>query len=322
MKKIWIGLDIGGTRIKCGAIDGRGRVITRNVELTKIDQDLDNFERQLDKLVADLLVSAQGTLAGIGASITGIVDPEIGCVYLPGKIRGLDRHKTVPYLRRRWRVPVVADNDGRLACFAEWRAGAGRRQENLLVFTLGTGIGSGAVVEGQLLTDRHFLRGSQCGHAVIDPSGPRCLTGPKGTGESIASITALVLDVRSALVRGLGTTLDDRPRDQIAFPEIAEAVRRGDPVVTDIFDRWLERFGLVVLNAYYAYTPDLIVLAGGPTRAADLFLPKLARQLNALAFRLPKSKPIPVQISSLGEDAGWIGAALMARKHGTIKSAR
>ncbi|HYD84407.1 MAG TPA: ROK family protein, partial [Opitutus sp.] len=200
---VWIGLDIGGTRLKGGAFDDHGRVIARDIEPTRPQQSHAALERQLNALVSRLLRTAKtNTPAGIGAAITGPVDPERGCVYLPGKIAGLDRHATVPFLSKRWRAPAIADNDGRLACYAEWRAGAGRGVDNLVVFTLGTGIGSGVVLDGRLLTDRRHMRGTQCGHLVIEVGGPRCLTGARGTGESLASVTALVNSVRDALARG------------------------------------------------------------------------------------------------------------------------
>lgn len=319
-RPLFIGLDIGGTRLKGGATDATGKVLARAVEPTVPGQSLRALEKQLDALITRLVAEAGPAfaLAGIGASITGPVDPNVGCVYLPGKIRGLDRHETVPFLRKRWRVPVTADNDGRLACYAEWKAGAGRGIDNLLVLTLGTGIGSGVVFDGRLLTDRHFQRGTQCGHLVIDVNGPRCLTGARGTGESVASVTALVQEVRAALARGLPLDLpENKPAHEIVFPDIVAAVRQKNPLVTEIFECWLDRFAAVLINAYYAYTPDLILLAGGPTKAAPLFLKPLQRRLEAAAFRVPVGHPIPLRVATLGEDAGWIGAALRIQEIST-----
>jgi len=313
MKSITIGLDIGGTRLKGGALDEQGKVIARVVVMTQPGQSLRAFERQLDHLVSTLCANTKGNLSGIGAAITGPVNPKVGCVFLPGKIRGLDRHKTVPYLRRRWKVPVTADNDGRLACLAEWKAGAGCGQSNLVVLTLGTGIGSGVVLDGRLLADRHFQRGTQCGHLVIDGNGPDCLTGNSGTGESLASITALVQEVRSHIARGLPTCMNGKAG--IFFLEVVAAVQKRDLVVTRIFERWLNRFATVLLNTYYAYTPDLILLAGGPTKSAAFFLKPLEERLNAMAFRVPPGFKIPILVGKLGEDAGWIGAALRIQEH-------
>lgn len=312
---VYVGLDIGGTRLKGGVLSADGRVLALDVEPTRAQQSLDALEGQLDALITRLLATAGAHApAAIGAAITGPVDPALGCVYLPGKIAGLDRHATVPFLRKRWGVPAIADNDGRLACYGEWKAGAGRGVDNLVVFTLGTGIGSGVVLDGRMLTDRHFQRGTQCGHFVIDLDGPRCLTGARGTGESLASVTALVLRVRDALTRGLSTTLSDRPAADVFFPQIADAVRAKDPLITEIFERWLDHFSAVLLNSFYAYTPDLILLAGGPTKAADILLAPLEARLNATAFRAPACYPIPLRLATLGEDAGWQGAALLVQE--------
>lgn len=310
----WIGLDIGGTRLKGGVIDAAGRIVASEVEDTRAGQPLRALERQLDAVVARLQRRVGARLAGIGAAITGPVDPELGCVYLPGKIRELDRHQTVPYLRRRWQVPVLADNDGRLACFAEWRSGAGKGVDNLLVVTLGTGIGSGVVLDGRLLTDRHFQRGTQCGHMIIDLNGPRCLTGAAGTGESVASVTALVQAARDHVARGLDTVLAGFAPAEITFPAVVAAVRQKDRVAAELFARWLDRFAAVLLNSYYAYAPDLILLAGGPVQAAPLFLRPLEKRINAAAFVVPAGRRIPLRAAALGSDAGWVGGALLARE--------
>lgn len=314
-RPVWLGLDIGGTRLKAGVIDDRGNVLNRAVVPTSPRQTHRAFEEQLGALAAKALGRRRASLAGIGASITGAVDPSIGCVYLPGKIAGLDRHRTVPYLRRRWGVPAIADNDGRMACFGEWRAGAAAGWDNVVVFTLGTGIGSGVVLDGHLLNDRHFQRGTQCGHMIIDRHGPRCLTGPRGTGESLASITALVQLARDHVARGLATRLSAKSAHELGFVDIVRAARRGDPLSRGLFEEWLDRFAAVLLNAFYAYTPDLILLAGGPTQAADLFVGKLETRLNEAAFRVPVGYRIPVRVARLGEDAGWLGSALWAREN-------
>jgi glucokinase len=107
---------------------------------------------------------------------------------------------------------------------------------------------------------------------------------------------------------------------EITFPRIAAAVRTGDAVTREVFERWLDHFGAVLLNAFYAYTPDLILLAGGPVKAADILLPPLRRRL-ARAFRVPAGYPIPLRVAALGEDAGWMGAAWAMREQPTEKPA-
>jgi glucokinase len=123
-----------------------------------------------------------------------------------------------------------------------------------------------------------------------------------------------VQSVRGALARGLDTPLARLAPADIHFPEIAAAVRRGDPIIREVFEEWLDRLGTVLLNSFYAYTPDLILLAGGPTKAADILLKPLQKRLNATAFRVPVGYRIPLRVAALGEDAGWRGAAWLARE--------
>jgi glucokinase len=251
--------------------------------------------------------------SGIGLSLSGPVDPQRGCVYLPGKFKNLAGHPTVAYLKKRYRVHVTADNDGRLSCLAEWKLGAGRGAKNLVLLTLGTGIGSGVVLKGVLLNDRSFLLGTQCGHMIIREGGPRCLTLARGTGESICSTTALINAVRDHLARGIPSQLDEVPPDQINFERIVRAVENGDALARELFEEWTRHFSQVLLNAFYAYLPDRIVLSGGPVAAAPLFLKPMEKFLNQNAFRYPPRRRVVIVKALLGDNAGWAGAALQAQ---------
>lgn len=309
--KVYLGIDVGGTRIKAGAFADTGGILARHVEPTPANVPI----RQLDETLAGIIRRLRREFpeaAAVGLSLTGPVDPRRGVVSLPGKIRGLQRHPIVPNLHRRTGLPVIADNDGRMATLAEWKHGAGRGAANLLVITLGTGIGSGVVQDGRLLRDRSFLIGTQAGHLVIEQNGPLCLTGSRGTGESLASITALMGAVRDHLARGLPSSLAKLPRENISFEHLAKAVRSRDSLARELFDRWLDRFAVVILNSVLAYVPDRVVLAGGPVAAADLMLKPLQRRIEAQAFRYPSRRPIPVLAAKTGADAGWFGAAVFA----------
>lgn len=307
----WLGFDIGGTRIKAGLLSDEGAELAAFAEHYDSRAGIQALEETLRMLGSRTLAASHEKLRGIGASITGPVDPASGCVYLPGKVEGLGGHPTVPFLSGAFAAPCIADNDGALACFAEWKAGAGRGVDNLVVLTLGTGIGSGVIIDGKPLKGGGFLRGLQAGHFVIDVDGPLCLTGAHGTGESIATITALINSARDHLLRGIPSSLDPATLD---FPAFVEALKAGDRLANEVFDCWFRGFSAVALNAYLAYVPDRILLAGGPVAAADLFLSRLKETLERNAFRYPPDKPIDIRCAELGERAGWIGAAIFARE--------
>jgi glucokinase len=311
--KYWLGIDVGGTRIKAGALSSSGKVLKRHIEFTRTREGMKAFEKQLDDMIENFTKQMGFKPEAIGLGLSGAIDPKCGCVYLPGKIRGLSTHKTVPYLEKKHRIPVIADNDGRLACLAEWKLGAGRKTNNLLVLTLGTGIGSGVVLNGSLLSDRYFQLGTQCGHLVIQKGGPLCLTRARGTGESLCSITALLNSIKDHLIRGIPSILDRYPREELNFEKVVMAIKNKDALAIEIFNQWIENFGHVLLNAYYAYVPDRIVLGGGAAAASYLFLKPLTRFLEANAFRFPTQYPIHITKAQLGEDAGMMGAALQAQ---------
>jgi glucokinase len=161
--------------------------------------------------------------------------------------------------------------------------------------------------------------GLQIGHFVIDTSHDQlCLTGSRGTGEIFCSATALVLAVRSGLQRGIPSALSDdywRDPHSIDFKAVIErGVALGDRLCLDELRRWTRSLGWLLVNAVHAYSPEVIVLAGGATAASSYFLPELTKQVNQHVFRYPPSEPVPILISELGDHAGVHGAALMVRE--------
>jgi glucokinase len=308
---IAIGIDVGGTRIKAGVADQNGRVLERHVEPTPSSAPITQLDAAL-KRIATSLLKKHPSAHCVGLSLTGPTDPTRGVVYLPGKISGLEGHPLVPNLSRALKLPVTADNDGRLAALAEWRVGAGVGSANLVVLTLGTGIGSGVVLNGTLLRDSSFLLGTQIGHFVIERDGAPCLTGGRGTGEALASVTALMSTVRDALSRGLPSSLLKIQKEQLNFEALVAALRKKDPLAVALFERWLDRLAAVILNATHAYCPQRVLIAGGPSAAADLLLKPLQRRVESQAFRYPAKKRLPIRAAITGNDASWLGASLFA----------
>jgi glucokinase len=161
--------------------------------------------------------------------------------------------------------------------------------------------------------------GLQIGHFVIDGSHDQlCLTGNRGTGEIFCSATALVLAVRSGLQRGIPSTLSDdywRNAHSVDFKAVIErGVACGDRLCCDELRRWTRSLGWLLVNAVHAYSPEVIVLAGGATAASKYFLPELTEHVNQHIFRYPPGEPVPILISELGDHTGVHGAALMVRE--------
>jgi glucokinase len=248
--------------------------------------------------------------------LPGAVDPTRGIVLLPGRLDGLEGYPLVPRLQRQLGVPVVAENDGRLSILAERRYGLARRCNWAVTLTLGTGVGSGVLLDGRVVRDPHLQFGTQLSHIVLDASLDRlCITGARGTAEMLCSATALASAVRDAIARGIPCALTrafhEDPR-RVDFEAIARAAARGDALCRDELARWTRHLGWLLVSAVHAYAPEVIILSGGAAHAHAQFLPALRRHVTAHTFRFPRGGRVPIVISRLGDHQGALGAAACA----------
>ena len=314
----FLGVDWGGTRIKLGVISPRGSLLQHTMLSPENNARAEEIYPEIVRKLQQL-IDRPGSLLGIGLGLTGPTDPDRGVVLLPGKVNGLEGFPLVPLLKKEFGVPVWADNDGRVAMYAEKYAGLARDCRWAATVTIGTGVGSGVMLDGRILSDPHLQFGTQIGHLVIDQSDDQlCLTGARGTGEMLCSATALVLAVRSGLQRGIPSTLSEAywaDPHSIHFQAIIEqGVALGDRLCVDELKRWTARLGWMLVNVVHAYSPEVIVLAGGAMAAAPYFLETLQFHVSQHIFRYPAGDPVPIVISELGDHVGVIGAALMVQE--------
>lgn len=311
-----IGFDVGGTRLKSGAVTRGGRLRAPGVQASGFTLSPRRLVAAVIREVGRLERELGRRAEAVGLAFPGAVHPERGVVLLPGKIKGLEGYPIVPELRDRLQLPVVADNDGRVSMLAESRYGLARDRRWAVTVTIGTGVGSGVLLDGQVLRDRHLQFGNQLSHLVLDMSVRRlCITGARGTGDMLCSATALTSAVRDTLARGLTSQLTDtyaRDPRLIDFEAIIRAVRAGDRVCTDEFELWVERLGWLLVNAVHAYAPEIVILSGGATNAADLFLDRVRAHVDGHTFRYPRDESVPIELSRIRNHQGVLGAAALA----------
>lgn len=324
MQRLLFGVDWGGTRIKIGAVDDEGTILRHDI----IDVDkAQSAEETYDTILMRLkhLADALGKPDAVGLGLTGVTDPNRGVVLLPGKIKSLEGFPIVPRLRHDFGVPVWADNDGQLAMYAERFAGCARQYSWAVTLTIGTGIGSGVMIDGNIIDDPHLMFGMQVGHFVIDMSYDRMsLVGARGTAEQLCSATALILAVRNGLQHGIPSVLSNRyweNPNSVDFRSIMEdGVAFNDPLCVDELSRWTKHLGWLLVSVVHAYSPQIIILAGGATGASRFFLDQLRAHVRNYVFRYPRGEEIPIEISEFGDLSGLVGAALMARER--LRSAK
>lgn len=308
-------LDIGGTRIKYGAVSPGGTVLKAGTAPSRSNDGPEKLMGVIDACISEITEQMGGTPLGIGLGLSGGIDPDEGVVLLPGKFKSLEGYPVVRRLREKYGIPVWADNDGRLAAYAEKYFGAARDQDWAVVVTLGTGVGSGVIMAGRILSDPYFMAGTQIGHLIMSKSDDRtCLTGNAGTGEILCSSTALALQVRSAIQRGIPSLLTDayfEDPGSIDFHQVTKACRLGDPLSLRELDVWTRNLAVMLINAVHCYAPNRIILCGGATHAADLYIDKLRALVESQVFRYPKDRQIEILLSELRDYAGMLGAAAM-----------
>jgi glucokinase len=309
--EVALGFDIGGTRLKTITLDG-DRVVSSSVR--PVPPTLDELLDAL--LLTTEEVTAEGiTVEAIGIALPGLVDPAFGARSLPGKLPGLGGYNLVSVLGAATTTRVACLNDGAAAAFGEWALGAGRGVEDLAVLTLGTGVGSGVILNGSLLESEHLGTGGGLGHLTIDPTGQICLCGNRGCAETMISAVAVATSVQAYIARGVATVLADEGLSGTAvrFERVVEAAMSGDRVARTVVETVTNALGATVVSAVQIFALDTVVLVGG--MVADLLpiLPEVARYVDAHAWRYPPDRRIRILPGELGDYAGAAGAAAYAR---------
>lgn len=316
----YLGIDWGGTRIKLGAVTGDAKFLAQEIFDSPRNANIDDVVSRLLDQTDSFIAQIGRRPVGIGLGLTGPVNPELGVVLLPGKVKGLEKYPIVPRFAERFKLPVRAENDGTLSIYAEKYAGRARNVDWAVTVTIGTGVGSGVLLDGKILSDPRFMFGGQLGHIVLNTADDRlCLTGARGTGEMCCSATALAIGVRSGIQRGIPSTLAERyfaDAHSIDFRTIIEeGVAKGDLLCCDELRRWTRYVGWLLVNAIHAYSPQIIILSGGATLAAKYFLNDLQQHVNRHIFRYLPGEGVPIVISEIAEHAGVLGAAMMMKAH-------
>ncbi|HLY09027.1 MAG TPA: ROK family protein [Planctomycetota bacterium] len=311
-----LGIDVGGTRLKAGAVSRKGKLLAQLIVPTAASAGPKALLMSIVGLARSIEKKMGGPAIAVGLGLPGAIDPDRGVVLLPGRLKGLENFPIVPRLRSAFGVPVIADNDARLAMIAEKEFGQARGKGWALTITIGTGVGSGVLIDGRILRDPHLQFGTQASHMVLQAQGGRlCFTGARGTAEMLCSAVALAQQVRDGLARGIPSTLSARHAADpasIDFAAVLEAAATGDRLSVDELGVWTANLGWFLVSAVHAYAPEIVILTGGGAHGAKRFLRPLRAHVNRHLFRWPVGEPLPIVVSTMIDHAGVLGAAAQA----------
>ena len=323
---VTLGIDVGGTKILGVALGGEGRVLAEARQpsvhpgATASGHPAAAFAlvEMMAAVAEDLLASLSGARApapeSLGVGAPGLVDDTGRLRFAPNLPAG-DDLDIAERLQERLGMRVVADNDATCAAVAEWVHGAAAGTTDALVVTLGTGIGGGMVAGGRVLRGAAGFAG-EIGHMVVDPSGPRCTCGKRGCWERFASGSGLASLAREAAHAGrLGSVVHlagDDP-DAVRGEHVTEAAAAGDTEAQAVLDElgWWIAVGLS--NLALVLDPEVIVLGGGMVESLSLVLASVRQEFVSMLEGADHRPEIRIVPAALGEQAGAVGAALVAR---------
>jgi glucokinase len=312
-----IGADLGGTKMAVGAVDSEQRVLHRSTGVT-LGRRLDEL---LDALTAELRegLDACPRAEAIGLGIPCTIDRERGIAINAVNLEITD----VPVrdlVQDRTGLPVFMDNDANLAALAEHRFGVAKGARNVVMLTIGTGIGGGLIVNGEVFRGTTGAA-AELGHVVVDEDGPPCQGSCPNHGcvETMASGTALARDGAAAGGRNPESALGKAlARGGMDGKTVTTAAKEGDAVAREVVESAGRHLGVAMASLVNIFDPDLIVIGGGVSAVGDLMLDPAREELAMRA--LPPMNKTPVKLAAMGPDAGMIGAATMALEESAARS--
>lgn len=318
--KRFIGCDLGGTNLRAAIVDVETGAVLHHMSLPTLAREgHDAVMQRMAGLILQVIQSGglkKADIGGIGIGVPGMLDLEKGETLflpnLPGTWPHVPLRDTISSLTG---FPTAILNDVRTITFGEWCFGAGRGVDTVAVFAIGTGIGGGLVVNGQLHLGIGGT-GGELGHMVIDYNGPRCGCGNYGCLEAHASGPAIAALGMKAVSQGLTTAIGELCEydlNRITPELIAQAAEAGDEIAGDIYEKAGFYLGVAASSICAAIGPRRIILAGGVSRAGKLLSDPMERTMRGRVRVMPVEQ-VEIVPAQLGENAGVIGAACWACK--------
>jgi glucokinase len=303
-RKYAIGIDLGGTTIKYGVCDDSGQILKTFSRPTRADQPDKEILKDLADAAKEALTFAQNNnlkIHCIGLGTPGTVDVERG--HVTGNSPNFKYWYDVPIkltLEKELNLPVWVDNDANLMIYGEYKFGAGMGHQNIVGLTLGTGIGGGIIIDGELFRGSNYA-GSEIGHMSICYNGIPCRCGGYGCWEKYASATAMITNYNAL-----------NPTKQVTNTlEIFNAFERNEEDAVEVINNEIKLVAVGITNLVNIFNPKMVIVGGGVSEAGDWFVDKIAKHVNLIAIK-PGTIGLKVVRAKLGNQAGMLGAAAFA----------
>jgi len=307
-----VGVDLGGTNLKAGLLDDKANILSQFSVPTEV-------ERGRDAVVGNILAAAERAITeasversqvrGVGIGSPGPLSHRRGLVINPANLPCMKDTPLRQIVTERTGLAATLENDANAAAWGEFWAGAGKDVSDFVMFTLGTGVGGGVVVDGQLLRG-HFENGAELGHILVQPGGRKCSCGQEGCVEAYSSAYNLARRAEEMMAEGRSSTLKKLvDAGQMVMAEhVVEAAQAGDALAEQVWDEACYYLAVAIVTMQHVSNPQRVVLAGGLIAAGDFLLECVRKHAQAITWHLLNDLP-EIGFATLGNDAGLIGAA-------------
>lgn len=319
----YIGIDVGGTNIKVGIVDDAGNTLGYSKVPTLVPDGLDAGLKNIDRAVGEVLEQAElkiDDIHAIGVATPGTMDIPAGFIILPPNLPTWAKTPIRDIISERFGRPAILQNDANAAAYGEYWVGRGKESNILLFWTLGTGIGSGLIINGHIIEGAHS-HGGECGHIIIEMhNGRLCGTGQYGTLEAYTGAWALVKRCQEALETNPNSLIRKKMADSQLTPLlIKEAAEEGDSLANELIMDTAMYLGIGTTTILHTIDPDMVLFGGAmtfgrnETEIGRRFLERIKEEVDHRAFPVPAQNTI-IDYAELGSNAGYIGAAGCARQ--------
>lgn len=312
MKEVVAGIDIGGTNTVFGLVERTGNIVTENSLKTTDYPDINNYVSALQTSINSLMAGSTGLkLAGIGIGAPN-ANYHRGTIELAPNLAWKGIVPIAEYVRKKIDVPVVITNDAKAAAMGEMIFGGAKKMKNFIVLTLGTGLGSGIVIDGKVLYGHTGFAG-ELGHTIVVPGGRDCGCGRQGCYETYASASGVVRTVLNLLSEMKEESLlRDIPPSQLTSKKIADAAAHNDPVALKAMDYTAEMLAFGIANAVGFSSPEAIFLFGGLAKAGEMLYAPVREYVDQKVQPIFKGT-VKILPSGIPENnAAVLGAAALA----------
>jgi len=317
-KKYSIGVDLGGTNIVSAIVNYQGKVVNRLKVPTLTERGKEATIKRIIETIHENII--QSTIAiddirGIGIGAPGPLDVKRGIINFAPNLPGWRDVPLRKILEDEFNMKVVLENDANAAAWGEMCFGAGQGVDNLVCFTLGTGIGGGIIIDGKIYHGNNY-GAAELGHMTVNKDGPRCNCGNYGCLEAYSSATGIKNRIINRIREGIKSKFlnfdDSRLFESLRLKLIFKTARKGDKLTKSVVEEAISYLGIAIANIANILNPEMVVLVGGITNEGDKLLIPLKREVRKRAF-YSNYKSLKIVIGKLGGNAGVLGAAALLR---------